>query len=246
MWCAIYATTTQVFLIWQWDNGTMGQYCIVAKDISKWSKQSACGWQHSRKSQNWSSLFSTWTNRKLWSDQKNFSRMERHIYNLGILGTNGPPSILKPKPTERVSNITEDKAFDSNIFVNLNKLSDMMTPNIKPIWVNPHNAVSPNSDFRNSSTKWRAWMQLSFWSVNHVVKSARNLNYPKGPIPAAKVSLSDLDSTCHPVRCPWLAYNVFLPCWIPIPQQKKKTWSETFTKLLRHNLRDLCNSQRLN
>ena len=56
-----------------------------------------------------------------------YSRMDRHIYDLGIRGQNGPPSILRPRPTEKGTNITEDKSFDSNIFANLNKLSYMMT-----------------------------------------------------------------------------------------------------------------------
>ena len=42
-------------------------------------------------------------------------------------------------------------------------------------------------------------------------------------------SMSDSDNTCHPVRRPWQAFNVYLPWWILIPLLKKP-WSETFTK----------------
>lgn len=59
--------------------------------------------------------------------EKNYSRMDRDTYSLGIRGQNGPPSILRPRPIERESSTAEAKSFDSNIFASMNKLSDMMT-----------------------------------------------------------------------------------------------------------------------
>ena len=170
--------------------------------------------------------------------EKKYYRMDRHTYNQGIWGQNGPPSILRPKPTEKGTNITEDKSFDSNIFANPNKLFNMMTTVYKPTWVNPHNAVHPSSVSRNNSQKMQGlcatvivkcilcnYINEKFELFKRLETNGKGNSPPEIDVRLWQ-HMSVSETSLASIQC--LVALILIPLL-------KKPWSETFTKLPQHS-----------